>query len=194
VRLFFTRQGFFRFDITSGHEPWAGRQFGGNRWRVQSNVQATRWLRGYFNADGGAATYYDPIDPFQGRAQSVSTGVTFQPSGRFTEGVDYERVAFDRASTGQRVYTVNIVNTKTAYQFTAHFFLRGIVQYDSQQARVLTDFLASYEPHPGTVVYAGYGSLIEQRSFINGAWVSGTGPYETQQRGLFFKTSYLWRF
>jgi hypothetical protein len=194
VRLWFTKQGFFRIDTTNGYEPWRGQRFDRGRWRIQSNVQATRWLRARFNTDGGLSVYYDPIDPFQGRSKNYSTGVTLQPSGRFSQSIDYQRVAFDRASTGERVYTVNIINTKTAYQFTPHFFLRAIVQYDSQRARVLTDFLSSYEPHPGTVVYAGYGSLIEERDFIDGEWVTGNGAYLTTQRGLFLKTSYLLRF
>jgi hypothetical protein len=194
IRLWFTRQGFVRFDMTHGHEPWAGQRFGGTVWRMQSNAQLVRWLQAYFNANAGAATYYDDVDPFQGHSKVLSTGLTFQPGGRFKETIDYTHVGFDRASTGERVYTVNILNTKTIYQFTPHFFLRGIVQYDSQNARVLTDFLASYEPHPGTVVYAGYGSLIEERTFEDGAWVTGRGSYLTAQRGLFLKTSYLLRF
>ena len=52
-------------------------------------------------------------------------------------------IAFDRPSTGERVYTLNIVNTRTTYQFSKEFALRAIVQYDSQQNRVLTDFLGS---------------------------------------------------
>jgi hypothetical protein len=203
VRIWFTKQGFFRFDVTNGYEPWMGQRFGGMRWRLQSNVQATRWLQPYFNANAGASTFYDDANcalgpsschPFQGEATNISTGVTLQPSGRFRETVDYTRVAFDRRSTGERVYTVNILNTRTVYQFTAHFFLRGIAQYDSSQTRVLTDFLASYEPHPGTVIFAGYGSLIEQRDFVNGEWIQGAGSYLTTQRGLFLKTSYLLRF
>ena len=192
VRLWFTRQGFLRVDTTRGYEPWRGQRFDRDRWRLQSNVQATGWLWARFNADSGAATHYDLV--FQGRSTRYSTGITFQPSGRFSQSVDYERVAFDRESTGERVYTVNILNTKTAYQFTPRFFLRAIVQYDSDRARVLTDFLSSYEPHPGTVVYAGYGSLIEERDFVDGEWAPGTGSYLTTQRGLFLKTSYVLRF
>jgi hypothetical protein len=59
---------------------------------------------------------------------------------------------------------------------------------------VLTDYLGSYEPRPGTVVYVGYGSLIEQRAFADGQWVPLTGAYRTTERGLFFKASYLYRF
>jgi hypothetical protein len=194
VRVFFTRQGFFRFDQLLGHEPWAGRRFKTNRWRIQSNAQLFRWLRFYANANAGYATYYDPVSPYQGRASDTSTGVTYQPSGRFSESVDFERVVFDRAATGERIYTVHILNTKTAYQFTNHFFLRGIVQFDSSQYRVLTDFLSSYELHPGTVFYAGYGSLVEQREFLNDRWLTGSGRYRTTTRGVFLKASYLRRF
>ena len=59
---------------------------------------------------------------------------------------------------------------------------------------MLTDFLGSYEPTPGTVVYVGYGSLIERRDFVDGRWVTGEGIFRTTQRGLFFKASYLYRF
>ena len=124
----------------------------------------------------------------------MSTGFTFQPSGRFLESIDFERVAFDRESTGERVYTIHILNTKTAYQFTNHFFLRAIAQFDSSGSQVLTDFLSSYELRPGTVFYAGYGSLIEQRDFRNEAWETGAGRYQTVRRGLFLKASYLYRF
>ncbi len=68
------------------------------------------------------------------------------------------------------------------------------MQFDSSRARVLTDFLSSYELRPGTVVYAGYGSLIERRDYTDGEWIRGRGQYETSERGLFFKASYLHRF
>ena len=194
VRLYFTRSGFARFDWVSGHEPFAGQRFKIGRWRVQSNAQLFRWLSVYANGNGGFATFYDPSAPYQGRSSDLSTGFTFQPSGRFSETVDFERVGFDRESTGERVYTLHILNTKTAYQFTSHFFLRAIAQYDSSRSQVLTDFLASYELRPGTVFFAGYGSLIEQRAFRDNQWTMGAGQYQTVRRGLFLKASYLYRF
>jgi len=53
----------------------------------------------------------------------------------------------------------------TTFQIDKHLFLRAIVQYDSSRRQVLTDFLASWELLPGTVVYAGYGSLVERRGW-----------------------------
>ena len=70
------------------------------------------------------------------------------------------------------------------------------MQYDSSRHRVLTDFLASWELLPGTVAYAGYGSLIEERG-VGRQRVDrhGAGRVPARsQRGLFFKASYIHRF
>jgi hypothetical protein len=194
ARLSFSRQGFFRADVLFSKEPWQGREFEGVRGRMFGNIQLFRWLRPYGNFNFGDAVYYDEIDPFLGRSANVSTGALFQPNGRFSEDVEYTHIAFDRPTTGERVYTVNIVNTRTTFQFSKEFAIRAIVQYDSQQRRVLTDFLGSYELRPGTVVYAGYGSLYEKRAYQNDEWVEGQGNYLTTRRGLFLKASYLYRF
>ena len=95
---------------------------------------------------------------------------------------------------GGRVYDVRVVNSKTTYQFTSRLAARGIVQYDSSRKRVLSDFLASYEVRPGTVFYAGYGALFEQRDYRDNQWVNAEGDYLTTSRGLFVKASYLYRF
>jgi Domain of unknown function (DUF5916) len=194
VRLRFTRQGFIRVDQIFGREPWQGERYDIGRTRFFSEVQMFRWLSLYANANWGGAVYYDEMDPFQGDSRNYSGGLTFQPSGRFTESVDYQRTVFDRRSTGARVYAVDVINTRSTYQFTKEFFLRAIVQFDSQRERVLTDFLASYELRPGTVVYVGYGGLYEQRDYLDDEWVNGQGNYLATRRGLFFKASYLYRF
>jgi hypothetical protein len=194
TRLRFTRQGFLRFDRILGLEPWAGQEFETNRWRAMGEVQLQRWISLDARWDAGGAIFYDPDAPFAGQSRTLSAGTIFQPTGRFSEEVRYTRVAFDRADTGEREYTIDILNTRTTYQFTPHLSVRGIVQYDSSVRRVLTDFLGSYELRPGTVVYAGYGALLEQRTLRDGAWIEGQGDYLATQRGLFFKASYLHRF
>jgi len=193
IRMNFSRQGTFRIDRFFGQEPWAGQTFSLDRWRVMGGGQVLRWL----NVDGqysfGNATYYDPEAPFAGNLSQARLTVTVQPTPRFSESVSYSYSRFTRP-TGERVYDVSIVNSKTVYQFSKQFFIRGIVRYDSQQRRVLTDALASYELRPGTVVYGGYGALLDQRSWDGEAWLPGTGSYVTTQRSFFFKASYLWRF
>ena len=194
IRLRFSRQGFFRFDRFDGYEAWAHRQFDRGNWRTQGEVQLYRWLSLNGQHMAGKAVYYDDADPFQGEVNDLRIGMTLQPSGRLSQALTYRYVSFDRASTGEHVYDLDLFYSRTTYQFSRQFFIRGIVQYDSSRSRVLTDFLSSYELRPGTVVYAGYGSLIERRDFVDNEWVTGVGKYETSHRGLFFKASYLYRF
>ena len=87
--------------------------------------------------------FYDPTDPFQGHIQDGRLEITLQPSGRLSQALNYRRVSFDRESTGEHVYDLDIIYSRTTYQFTRQFFVRGIVHDDSSQYRVLTDFLAA---------------------------------------------------
>jgi hypothetical protein len=194
IRLRFSRSGFFRADRFDGHEAWAHQEFERGSYRLQGNVQLYRWLSLDGQHQFGNAVYYDDVNPFLGDIHDSRIGMTVQPSGRLSQALTYRHISFDRKSTGDHVYDLDLIYSRTTYQFSRQFFIRGIVQYDSSRTRVLTDFLSSYELRPGTVVYAGYGSLIEKRDFVNNEWIDGTGKYETTHRGLFFKASYLYRF
>ena len=112
VRLSFTRQGFFRVDQGVGAGGLAGR-------RLQAAVDADFGQRAAVSLAAartvtywGPATYYDEVDPFAGSRRAANVDVTFQPSGRFTQDVECTHNTFDRESTGERVYTVNILNTR----------------------------------------------------------------------------------
>jgi hypothetical protein len=149
-------------------------------------------INGNFNK--GREIYYDRVNPFQGKSRSTGFSITLQPNQHINQTIDYNTVRFNRASTGERVYSVDIVNLKTTYQFNKHFLVRLLEQYDSSRHRLLTDLLASYEFVPGTVFHAGYGSLYEKRDFQTGRLLPNGGDYMTVSRGLFFKASYLHRF
>ena len=134
-RMNFTRQGNFRIDQGYGYEPFASQRFKSDRLRVMGGVQITRWLNINGNFNTGWATFYDPVAPFQGKSKSGNISVTWQPNSNFNQNVSANHVVFDRASTGERVFAVRIVNTRSTYQFNKHFFLRGIAQYDSSKRR-----------------------------------------------------------
>jgi hypothetical protein len=195
IRFNFTRQGFLDVDYAHGYEPWTGRRFKtGHKIGTFGNVQLFRWLSlgGHFNT--GWSIFYDPVDPFQGTATNSGISATWQPNQHISQNVDYSRVSFDRASSSARVFGLQILNSKTTYQFDKHFLVRLLEQFDSSRQRLLTDLLGSYELVPGTVLYAGFGSVYEQRGFDKGELVPNTGNYLTVSRGLFFKASYLHRF
>ena len=194
VRMHFTRQGFLRIDGLVGQEPWVQRTFDIRNVRLIGQAQFTRWLNVYAQATRGRSIFYDEVDPYLGRNRSYSAQVSLQPSARFNQALSYDRVEFNRISDGSRVYTVNVLNTKTTFQLNRHFFLRALVQYDSSRETVLTDLLASWELLPGTVAYAGYGSLIERQDWDGQRFIPAAGSYRTTERGLFFKAAYVHRF
>lgn len=189
----FTRQGSLRVDTGWGREPWAGREFPTRRVQAFGGAQLLRWLNVNFYANRGRSIYYDTESPFVGDSWSHSFGLTVQPGASFSQNVSWDRYQLHRPGGGERVVGVDLLNLRTTYQFDRRFALRGILRYDSGERRVLTDVLASFEPVPGTVAYAGYGSLIEQRGWDGSAWQRG-GDYLTMRRGLFFKASYAKRF
>jgi uncharacterized protein DUF5916/cellulose/xylan binding protein with CBM9 domain len=195
IRFNFTRQGFLDVDYAHGYESWDGQRFrSGHPFGTFGNVQVVRWLYVGGNFHYGFGPYYDPINPYLGKAINWELNGTWQPNRHFSEYLDYNVEHFDRASTGARVFDVRIVNSKSTYQFNKQFLIRLLEQFDGSNHRLLTDLLASYELVPGTVFYAGYGSNFEQRAFQNGELVPNSGQYVTVSRGLFFKASYLHRF
>jgi hypothetical protein len=201
MRFNVTRQGFFNFSHGRGHETWQGVKYDvGNDFNFFGNMQVLRWLYLGGNYGGGPSIYYDEVDPFQGRSRNFGIDVTLQPNQHLSQNLEFNRVRFWRPDTGEDVYDVNIVNSRTTYQFDKHFLLRLLLQYDSSQERVLTDFLASYEFVPGTVFHVGYGSLFE-KGFGSVEPVPGsavptdsTSRFLAVNRGLFLKASYLRRF
>ncbi|HEX6162530.1 MAG TPA: DUF5916 domain-containing protein [Vicinamibacterales bacterium] len=201
IRLNVTRQGFLNVSHGRGHESWLGTEYRvGSDVNIFGNIQALRWLGVGGNYRHGPSIFYDETDPFQGRSRSIGANATFQPNQHLTQDVDFNRQRFWRPETGVEMYTVNILNSRTTYQFDKHFLVRLLAQYDSSQDRVLTDFLASYEFVPGTVFHVGYGSLFEKGFGSVEPVPGGVLPIDPRDRflminrGLFLKASYLRRF
>jgi hypothetical protein len=194
IRFNLTRQGFVRIDTVFGEEPWLGQTYRISNTRIFAEAQLTRWL--YVNArvGRGRSIFYDAVDPFPGRQRNYYAELRLQPSARLGQSLGFDRVEFDRADGGERVFTVNVLNSRTTFQLDRRFSLRGIVQYDSSRNRVLLDFLASWELLPGTVAYAGYGSSLERLEWDGESLRPGRGRYRAAERGFFFKASYIHRF
>jgi hypothetical protein len=161
--------------------------------RAMGNAQFTKWLNVNVYTQVGRSIYYDSDVPFLGASRNYQVDATFQPIQSLNQTVGYNRAEFDRL-TGEHVYRVDVVNTRTTYQFSRYLSLRAIVQWDSSQRRILTDFLGSFEPLPGTVAYIGYGSLILERQWDGTQFLDAPGRYQTSQRGFFLKASYIHRF
>jgi hypothetical protein len=189
VRFNFTRSGYMRVDYGTGHETFAGRKFEIGRMMIEGGAQITRWLNIGGGAQAGPSIFYDAEAPYQGDRRSANLRIGLQPNARLNSNTSYSFVTFRNRATGLNVYRVHILNLRNTYQFTPHFFMRAVAQFDSSRKRVLSDFLASYELSPGTVVHAGYGSLFGRE--LEGVPLD---RYTPTARALFFKASYLARF
>ena len=172
IRLHTTRQGFFRLDAGWGQEPWAGQVFPTRQLRVFGGAQLFRWLNVFAHARFGRSIYYDPVDPYSGREQHA-TGRGQPPAERALQpvGLLEPRGVRPRRATATHVYTVDILNTRTTFQIDRELLrCARSCSTTARASEVLTDFLASWELLPGTVAYAGYGSLDRARGWDGSAF------------------------
>ena len=174
-----------------------GQRFKRGRWRAFGNAQFFRWLRGGGNVNSGYATYYDEVDPFQGRSRNLSGvrdlssrmhGCPSRSSGT--------HVDFNRADTGADVYDLVIVNSRTTYQFSRRLFARLIAQYDTSErpaAAGRARFVRAASGH--RVLRRLWRAAPAPRpSGTASGRPTPTGPLRESRRGLFLKASYLYRF
>ncbi len=193
LRTMWTRQGMIRLDYISMQEYWKIRSFDQRIGRVQASFQATTKLNFYARLSQGRRIYYDEENPYLGRFSSGYLELTLQPTSKLTQSFDYYHETFRRPQHGALEYDLDIINSRTTYQFNKYFFLRAIFRYQDFDKKLLTDFLASFTFIPGTVLHVGYGSLYERKEWMNNEWVDDRGAYRESTRSFFLKASYLWR-
>jgi hypothetical protein len=196
LNFLFPLQGSLSLSYTIQEESWQGRSFNQANFAASGQVQLTGQLYLGTGISYGKLLYYS--GPYLGHKTTFFFDATFQPSNKFTQNFQYQYQHFTRASDGEPVYDLNILISKTTYQFNKYFFIRSLIQYDSFRKIVLTDILGSFTLIPGTVVYLGYGSLHGKSYWdtVNSKWDPSMGPGKYYQftRSFFFKASYLIRF
>jgi len=191
----FTKQGYLQINYSIASESWVDQTFDQYSIEISAGVQLTKRLNltGSFNK--GDKIYYDMVDPFIGWGTSLGMDVNLQPSIKLNQYFGFYYTDFYRKSNDEKIYEVNIVNSRTTYQFNKYFFIRAILQYDSYQHKLLTDFLGSCTVIPGTVLHLGYGALYEKSEWQQNQWANtGFGYMHNMKRSLFFKASYLFQF
>jgi hypothetical protein len=192
VDLFFTKQGFLSLNLVHSKEGWDSQVFDLNEFSSFGRVQLFKWLFLEGRFIRAERIYYDGDPSYKGDVWEGNFGVTLQPNAKLSQSLIFHRTDFNRDK--EDVYDVNIIYSRTTYQFNKYFFLRAILQYNSFQKKLLTDLLASFTFIPGTVLHVGYGGLHERRSWQNNSWIYDQGNLTNTRRSFFFKASYLWRF
>ena len=113
---------------------------------------------------------------------------------------------------GKSIFNNHIVRSKWNWQFTPQLSLRVILQYNALLAntpgntvfpytylqtskRFNADFLITYLVHPGTAIYVGYNSDLQNLDVVPGEGVFNTARgYINDSRQFFVKVSYMFRF
>jgi hypothetical protein len=141
----------------------------------------------------------------------VDGSVDLRPTAALRATLQFSRLALSRRRDGSRFSTETIPRIKVEYQVSRALFLRLVGQYDAlttaplvdRQGRAILaggekdqgtrsnefrmDWLFSFRPGPGTLLYVGYGSTMQEpRQFR-------FGDLSRTTDGFFGKVSYVFR-
>ena len=147
-----------------------------------------------------------------GSSSRISATINIRPTTALRSTLQFSRLTIGRRLDGSRFSSETIPRLKVEYQVSPPIFVRLVGQYAARSRSALrdrngnpilvngvldagetlnqfsTDWLFSYRPVPGTLLYLGYGSTLEEpREF----------RFQNLQRtrdGFFGKISYLFRF
>ena len=181
--------------------------FRGSPWR------AFNWSTRFFH--NGAVVIVPALGqlPYTGNETAVTQNIGIKPTGRIQIDNTYILERVTNGLAHHAVVNSNIFRSKWNYQFTREFSLRFIGQYNgllaNQQFSSLNttknlnfDVLFTYLVHPGTAVYVGYNSNLENVDpdlcfHLPGSTQCNpnnpTARLSNDGRQLFIKISYLFR-
>jgi hypothetical protein len=161
--------------------------------------------------------------PFVAREDIATASLTFRPVKplkventylferlRTTEAA-YNALQSQFPGAGRAIFNDHILRSKWNWQFTPQLSARIILQYNSLLAgtpgvgspytflptskQFNTDFLITYLVHPGTAIYVGYNSDLQNLNVVPGVGVfNKANGYLNDSRQFFVKVSYLFRF
>ena len=162
------------------------------------------------NVGGGMGVIF--AEAAESRGVNTFLGVTWKPTPSIRVDGQWTHQTLRRAADGSWFSTANIPRLKIEYQLRRDIFFRYVGQYTAQQVDSLrdprygyplvvngtpqtghndtefrNDFLFSYRPTPGTVLFVGYGASLTEPETFNSGRLTRTSD------GFFLKASYLFR-
>lgn len=180
-------------------------------WSLRVTTPTYRQFTASASVSTGGSAIFAEAD--RGRAAALTGSVDWRPLGQVRVSAQWARRTIARDRDDSRFSTEDIPRLKVEYQATRAIFFRFVGQYTARRVAALTDaqgrpilingvrstpsasndlrvdWLFSYRPSPGTLIYLGYGSaLLEQSAFAFGS------DLHRAQDGFFGKVSYLLRF
>jgi len=187
LNLQFNRQTFFNVKYSQDLERWCEIDFRKGVFTLAVDSAPTRYLEGSFSIDVGGSIYYPLPNPYLGYSRVINASLSLRPSSRWKQELWLTKSTFYRERGGELVYDMDIIRSKTSYQFSKRLFLRAILEYNTYWKELKPDLLLSYIYSPGTVFFLGYSGLFDSQGTEGTKWMQN-------KRSFFLKVSYLWRF
>jgi hypothetical protein len=182
-----------------------------NQWTGSFSVTTPtyRWLTATASISGGRVPIF--IEAAPGSSLRLDAAVDLRPTAALRTTIQVSRFTLDRRRDGSRFSSETIPRVKAEYQLNRALFLRVVGQYSARARAALVDragnpvlsggtlvpssvqnelrmdWLLSYRPSPGTLVYLGYGSTLEEPDNFRFRDLRRTTD------GFFGKVSYLLR-
>jgi hypothetical protein len=183
----------------------------GNQWGGSLRLTTPTYRQ--FTATASISAGRVPIfrEAAPGRSVRLDGSVDLRPTASLRATLQFSRLALTRRRDGSRYSTETIPRIKVEYQVNRSLFVRVVGQYDALTSAALVDrqgrpilvggvkdqgrrsnefrmdWLFSYRPAPGTLLYFGYGSTMQEpRQFR-------FGDLSRTTDGFFGKVSYVFR-
>jgi hypothetical protein len=181
-------------------------------WSGWFNSSYFRRVAIHGNLQLGKAINLDPPagrSPFLVDELNVFLLVTVRPFGNLTVDNTYVGERLTNRGDDRAVLNFHVFRSKWNYQFTKELAFRTIFQHASliahpglssleNEKQFNADFLISYLIHPGTAIYVGYNSdlqNIDRAGIYNHSGIfRSRNRFLEDGRGLFAKVSYQFRF
>jgi hypothetical protein len=180
---------------------------------VAAGTQYFKWLNIRAEIDWGTATNFVPRTgpPVLAYQNTGFASAVVRPAKGLTVENTYLMTRLLDQSTGLNIFNNHIVRSKWNYQFNKEFSLRMIGQYTTTIANPSFtslpttknfngDVLFTYLLNPGTAIYAGYNSNLQNLDPSLRFAPDGSGLLRTRNtfindgRQIFVKLSYLFRY
>lgn len=195
------------FPFLSGN-----RDFSKKRYDVSFKSSYFRWITLDGTVSWGSRVNFVPPpkeEPFLGNHSYARLELTFRPVSQFSIQNSYLLTRLTDRRSGASIFNNHILRSKWNWQFTRELSLRVILQYNSVLANpnftalqttknFNADFLLTYLIHPGTALYVGYNSNLQNLDPglvpATQGWLRTPDRFINDGRQLFVKVSYLLRF
>ena len=178
-----------------------------------AGTSLVRWmvLQGYYTW-GDSINFVPPAGekPFLARSDGIGTLLSLRPVAALHVDNTYLFSRLRDRQTGLAIFDNHIVRTKWNWQFTRELSFRMILQYTATLANPTytylqttkqfnADFLLTYMVHPGTAIYVGYNSDLQNINPAlqfdpSGRLARTQNQMINDGRQFFVKVSYLFRF